>query len=410
MIDSRSVLVLAHRIPYPPDKGDKIRSYHMVTHLAERGWNVHLLSLADDPADLAWASELSKRFASFAGRPLDRFRKKLWSLTGPPRGKPLSVPYFYDRRMQQDFDRALAHLRPDAVLCVCSPMAEYVFHSGVAGWGAGQRPRLLIDFMDVDSDKWAQYALKTPGPLGWVYRLESRLLARYEQRVAETFDATLLVSPAEAELFRRRTGLEGKIHAVGNGVDLEFFRPLAPAPARRGGEPLRLVFCGAMDYLPNVDAVTWFAREVLPLVRERAGDVGFTIVGSNPAPEVQSLGSIPGVRVTGRVADVRPHVWEADVSVAPIRIARGVQNKVLEAMAMGVPVVATPEAFEGIDAAPGTELVVCAAEAASFAEGVAALLGDRAARESLGARARAGVEARYAWAAQLAELEPLLGR
>ncbi len=276
-----------------------------------------------------------------------------------------------------------------------------------------------MDLVDVDSDKWRQYAGQTRWPMSWVYRLESVLLSRYERRVAERFDATVLVSEAEAETFRRITGLHGRIHAVGNGVDLEYFHPHEPGESQRGsppsrpaawppGDQARLVFCGAMDYFPNVDAVVWFAREVLPLVREQVSGATFTVVGSNPAPRVAALSELPWVRVTGRVADVRPHVWGADVSVAPIRVARGVQNKVLEAMAMGKPVVATPQAFEGIEAVPGRDLLVAPADPEPFAGAVTDLLLHPARAAGLGERARAAVERTYRWETRLEKLEHLL--
>ncbi len=284
-----------------------------------------------------------------------------------------------------------------------------------------------MDLVDVDSDKWTQYAVKKHWPLSWLYRLEGWLLSRYEKRVAEVFDATILVSDAEAAVFRQRTGLGEKIHGIANGVDLEYFRPngersavsgqrdaqeLPDLPASRppsdGAVVHRLVFCGAMDYYPNVDAVTWFAREVLPLVRETVGEVEFSIVGSNPSEEVRILASLPGITVTGRVEDVRPYVWEADISVAPIRVARGIQNKVLEAMAMGKPVVSTPEAFEGIDAEPGRDLRVCASESHGFAEALAELLRDGNLSARLGCAARERVQKAYGWGVRLERLEGLL--
>ncbi|MHB8762730.1 MAG: TIGR03087 family PEP-CTERM/XrtA system glycosyltransferase [Deferrisomatales bacterium] len=380
--------------------------------MAESGWRVHLCALADDEADLAHLPALEQFCATVFVEPISPLGQKLRSLPAPFMGRPLSAPYFYSARLQQKVDAILSSRAIDAILCFSGPMAEYVFRSATAARSEGARrpvaqrsgsptrPRLVMDLVDVDSDKWSQYARFQRWPLSWVYRLEGALLARYERRVAERFDAVALVSPAEAELFGRRCGLPHKVHAVGNGVDLEYFHP-TPEPCR----PHSLVFCGAMDYFPNADAVVWFAREVLPRVRQAVGEVTFTIVGSKPTPEVRALAAIPEVRVTGRVDDVRPYVWEAAVSVAPIRIARGVQNKVLEAMAMARPVVATPAAFEGIKAEPGRDLLV--AEASAFAEGVGRLLLDPRAAQAMGQRGRSAVEAGYGWGAQLVGLDSL---
>ena len=440
--DHHEILFLPHRIPYPPNKGEKIRAFHEIRHLAESGWKVHLCTLVDDPADTEHRPALKRWCASVYVEPISRALQKARCMFGPLRGLPLSAPYFHRPGLQRRVDQILGRHPVRAILCFSGPMAEYVFRSGdprlserpgapgaqrpggrhhgtgspnePPGAPAG-RPRLVMDLVDVDSDKWRQYSGQARWPLSWVYRLESVLLSRYEKRVAERFDATVLVSEAEAETFRNLTGLGAKIHAVGNGVDLDYFHPQTPGRARGEspsprppGDRPRLVFCGAMDYLPNADAAVWFAREVLPLVREKAPGAGFTVVGSNPAPQVVALSELPGVRVTGRVDDVRPHVWSAGVSVAPIRIARGVQNKVLEAMAMGKPVVATPQAFEGIDAVPGRDLIVAPADPEPFAGAVADLLLDPARAAELGERARAAVERAYRWEARLQKLETLL--
>ncbi|GAB4256647.1 MAG: TIGR03087 family PEP-CTERM/XrtA system glycosyltransferase [Deferrisomatales bacterium] len=417
------MLVVAHRVPYPPNKGEKIRAFHEIRHLAEQGRAVYLCALADDPTDLETAHELRRWCRAAFVEPVNLRLRRWTSGRALLRGAPLSVPYFYSKRLQGRVDQVARRVRPQAVLCYSGPMAEYVFRSRALWLGraldAGASaeppqppggPRLVMDLVDVDSDKWAQYARRTRWPWSWVYRLESALLARYEARVARAFDAVTLVSPAEARLFQRRTGLRDKIHAVGNGVDLDYFRPGPDGGAPPGGpaRPAGLVFCGAMDYYPNVDAAVWFAREVLPQVRRRVPGAEFTVVGSNPAPEVVALQDLPGVAVTGRVPDVRPHVGAAQVSVAPIRIARGVQNKVLEAMALGKPVVATPQAFEGLEAEPGRDLLVVPDRAAEFAEAVAGLLRAPERRRSLGAAARQHLERTYRWEAQLERLEALL--
>lgn len=289
-------------------------------------------------------------------------------------------------------------------------MAEYLHRSAQRPLLGGlTQVRCVMDLVDIDSDKWRQYAERSAPPMKWLYALESRLLQRYEQQVASRFHATLLVSDAEAETFRRRTEAAGgdaaAVYPVSNGVDLEFFHP---APAGDISRPLRISFCGAMSYRPNADAANWFAREVLPRIRQALGEVEFWIVGGGVGDEVQPLGDLPGVTVTGRVEDVRPYVWNSDLAVAPIRIARGIQNKVLEAMALGIPALVTPLAFEGLEAEAERDLDVAAAEPEVFAAAALRLLRDPAARREIARCARQVVETKYSWQGRLKLLEDLL--
>lgn len=408
---SKNLLFIAHRIPYPPNKGDKIRSFNEIKYLSERDWKINLCALADDPEDLSHVSALKAYCETVFVEPMSPRIQKLKSIVAPLRGRPLSAVYFYNRKLQKKIDSVLDACPMDAVLCFSGPMAEYVFKSRILSNGLKSKdrikPRLVMDLVDVDSDKWTQYAKWMRWPMSWVYRMEGRLLANYEKRTAEAFDAAVLVSSAEAEVFRNRTKLENKIYDVANGVDLEYFSPSTQSQISRSGAP-RLVFCGAMDYFPNIDAVCWFVQDVMPLVRKELGSVELVIVGGNPAAEVLKLKAVEGVIVTGRVPDVRPYLHAADLSVSPIRIARGIQNKVLEAMAMGKAVVATPQAFEGIEAEPGKDLIVAEAEPNAFAEAVATLLRDRSKLPTMGRSARAKVESLYDWESRLASLEGLL--
>ena len=401
------LLMIVHRIPYPPDKGDKIRSFNQLKFLAQKGWRVHLCTLADDPDDLRHAEALKKYCASVFVEPLRPRLQKIRSLAAPLRGIPMSARYFYNQRLQRRVDEVLASGNVAAVLCFCSPMAEYLYRSSLRPFAsAGQGGiRLVLDLVDIDSDKWQQYAASSGCPMKWIYALEGRLLHRYEQRVARDFHATLLVSDAEAETFRGRIGAEEAIYAVSNGVDLEFFHNHPPRGSTR---PMRISFCGAMSYRPNVDAACWFARDVLPLIRKALGEVEFVIVGGGAGREVQALAALPGVRVTGRVEDVRGFVWESDLSVAPIMIARGIQNKVLEAMALGVPALVTPLAFEGLEAEDGRDLVVAPAEPQAFAEAAIGLLEDPARRQAITANARQVVEEKYSWEGRFKVLNEIL--
>jgi sugar transferase (PEP-CTERM/EpsH1 system associated) len=268
------------------------------------------------------------------------------------------------------------------------------------------RVRFVMDFVDVDSDKWRQYAADARPPMRWIYAREASRLLAFDRRVAARADAAVFVSEAEAALFRRLAPeVAGKTFAVSNGIDCDYFSPAHSFSSPFAGPGPHLVFTGTMDYRPNIDAVVWFARDILPLVRRALPGATFTIVGAKPARDVLALGSISEVKVTGRVDDVRPFIRHADVIVAPLRLARGIQNKVLEGMAMARPVVTTPQGLEGIDARPGAELLV-ATTPAEFAATVETAIGPNAHR--LGEAARDLMIRSYAWSAQLAALDKLL--
>lgn len=396
------ILFLAHRIPYPPNKGDKIRSWNVLRYLAERH-RVRLGCFIDDPADWAYCGHLRALCADSLFVPLDPRWAKLRSLRGLLTGQPLSLPYYADRRMR---DWVNGHLRAgglDVAFGFSSVMGQYLLG------GAAAPLRRLMDFIDVDSDKWRQYAASTRWPMAAIYAREARRLATFEKQVAAAFDHSLFVSAAEAQLFNSMApGLDGKVHALENGVDTAYFDPDCPVDtADCGGAPVA-VFTGAMDYWANVDAVCWFAEAVWPHIRARHAGARFYIVGGKPAPAVKALESEAGIVVTGRVDDVRPYLKAAAVAVAPMRIARGVQNKVLEAMAMGKAVVTTSQGLEGIAAEVGLH-VLAADQADGFAAAVLDIIGqpDRASR--MGQAARRHVVARYGWQARLAPLDDWIG-
>lgn len=391
------ILFLAHRIPYPPDRGDKIRSWNILRHLAGLG-RVHLACFADDSADAAHLPALRDALGGRLGLAHVEVRR-----TGRPaaaaralaQGKPVSLTLFDSPALRRFVGRLLAERPVDAVFAFSGQMAQFV-PSGV---------RLLMDFVDMDSAKFEAYAAQG-GPLAPVHRREARKLFAFERDVAARAEVSLFVSEAEAALFRARANLpRADIRALHNGVDLDFYSPaatLAPPPPAAGEGPL-LVFTGQMDYAPNVDAVSWFADEILPALPQAR----FAIVGRNPAEAVRRLAGRDRVIVTGAVADTRRWLAAADVVVAPLRIARGVQNKVLEAMAMARPVVATPAAFEGIEAVPGRDLLVAEC-AADQVRAIGALLADPARAAALAAAARARMEEAYRWDVRLAPLAALV--
>ena len=394
------VLFLAHRLPFPPNKGDKIRSYNELHYLAQRH-EVHVATLVDDASDLKHVPALQAQVRSLVFERIDSRLRKVFAARSLLGSRPVTLSYFYSPELQRRIDALIDQHDFDCCICFSSPMAEYLFRSRHAQ-GKLRNVARLMDFIDIDSLKWAQYAERSPPWKAWIYRHEAVSLARYERRIAEQFDRLFVVSEQERALFPG--GAPPNLHAMSNGVDLDFF---SPTQGKRGSLGKRaLVFTGVMNYWPNIEGVQWFVEQVLPQVQAALADTTFHIVGSKPSPEVRRLAERPGVFVTGFVEDVRDYLVSAAVCVVPLRIARGIQNKVLEAMAMGRPIVSTPQAFEGVHAERGRDVAV-AADASAFAAAVVALLQDPDSAERLGANARACVERHYSWSENLQLLDRL---
>jgi sugar transferase (PEP-CTERM/EpsH1 system associated) len=368
------LLFLAHRAPSAPDRGDRIRSFHVLKHLADRA-RVHVIAF--DEGD---AARPDLPLAGWTVIPRTRSRVAAVA-TALATGKPVSLTAFNDPALTV----AVARVPHDVVYCFSGQMAQHV---------PATSP-FVMDFVDVDSAKFAALAADRRGPAAWLYAREARLLARIERQVASRARASLFVSDAEAALFRDAVGSE-RVRTIGNGIDAAHFDPARVEPVDAGGEGPLVVFTGQMDYLPNVEACRWFVRAVLPQVPE----MRFAIVGRAPTAAVRALAG-PRVIVTGEVADTRPWLAAAAACVAPLHLARGIQNKVLEAMAMARPVIASPAAAEGIDHG-GTIRV---SDRDGFATALATLL---AAPGAIGPQARARVLARYGWSARLAPLDALM--
>ena len=392
-----NLLLLIHRIPYPPNKGDKIRSYNLLKHLAQH-YRVHLATFVDDEDDWQHVPKVQEMCASSHFARLSPLAGKVRSLGALMAGRSLSFDYYRDAGMQRWVDQAMRSHGIERVLVFSSPMAQYA--------EAYPQARRVVDFCDVDSDKWGQYALQKRWPMSWVYRHEAKALLAYERHVAASTDASLFVSEPEAELFRTLAPESAaKTGYFNNGVDTDYFSPERDYARPYGEQERAVVFTGAMDYWPNIDAVQWFAADIFPQLRARFPDVRFVIVGARPTPAVQALAQQPGIVVTGTVPDVRPYIAHAALTVAPLRIARGIQNKVLEAMAMARPVVTSPQALEGIDATPGAELVL-ADGADAFVAAISTLLNQS--DPAMGQAARARVERQYSWPSNLARIEARL--
>ncbi len=365
------ILYLCHRIPYPPNKGDKIRSFNLLKALSEQ-YEVHLGCFVDDDFDYQYVDKLAQWCVEYKCRPQKKWRAKLKGLTAFLTGQPITIPYYSDVQLQRWVDQTLENYQIDTVVVFSSSMAQFV-----------DKPQYshlhrVLDFVDVDSDKWRQYADNHTGVMRWIYQREHKLLQKAEQHYCERFDHSLFVSPNEAELFQQMmpNQLAEKIHPLLNGVDTEFFSPdFSSLHSRLTLPPQYLVFTGAMDYWANVDAVQWFADEVWPTLLANNPELKFLIVGGNPTAAVKMLAKRPGILVTGRVEDVRPYILNALFVVAPLRIARGIQNKVLEAMAMNKIVVASDMAMEGINA-PTSGWLRQSDDAQGFIEHCQALLAE----------------------------------
>lgn len=397
----QSLLFLAHRIPFPPNKGDKIRSYRWLKALAD-AYRIHLGTFVDDPEDRRYRSELEAMCEDLCLIGIRPRIRRLICLSGIPSRQALSVSYYRSRRLRKWLKSKLERQNVKNILVFSSTMAQYVFD-------APSDVRCIVDFVDVDAEKWNQYSRYHRWPKSWIYHREGKALLRFERDVAKRSDSCVFVSREERELFCRLVpDVAHKTHSIRNGVDTDFFSPNRVYENPYGSAEKVLVFTGAMDYWANVDAVLWFARSVFCEIRRRIPEARFYIVGARPSREVLELSDIPGIAVLGRVEDIRPYLAFAKAAVAPMRLARGVQNKVLEAMAMARPVLATPDAIEGIEYADSLRHYI-ASEPEVLADRAVDLLEmgeERATR--LGLSAREQVEKNYDWDAVMEEMRHLV--
>jgi sugar transferase (PEP-CTERM/EpsH1 system associated) len=387
------ILFLAHRVPYPPDRGDKIRSWHILKALCGFA-NVHVAALCDDARDRTHVDFLRTYATSVKVFPRQASHK-MAVLKALALGGSASVRAFANRDMAVYVQQVLREQNISTIFAFSGQMAQYV--------PLGGSQLFVMDFVDMDSAKYAEWGTAS-GLKGAANRFEAKRLFAFERQTARRADVSLFVSAAEADLFRDQTGLGAdKVQVLENGIDLERYAPDASAVI----DPSLIVFTGQMDYTPNVEAVVDFVRDVWPKVLTTQPDATFAIVGRNPTPEVRALAS-DSITVTGEVADPREWLAKAALAVAPLKLARGVQNKVLEAMAMGKAVLASSAAAQGIDARAGRDLIV-ADDAEAQAAAILHLLTNPADAAKVGQAARAQMEARYGWDAQLAGLPALVG-
>jgi sugar transferase (PEP-CTERM/EpsH1 system associated) len=389
------ILYLTHRIPYPPNKGEKIRVFNQVLYLS-KSHNVHVCSFVDDPDDLQHTTKLKEYCASLELEYRNKPAAILLATAAFLGRQPLSIKLFYREALAKRIKRKLAE-KFDCVIVSCSTMAQYVSSSSGV-------PK-IIDFIDVDSEKWRAYAGRRSFPFASIYRREANLLGRYEAQIVIDFDHSIASSEAEAAFLRQRAR-NRPVSVVSNGVDLDYFSLPEVAPDKRYNSTI--IFVGVMDYFPNVDAVHYFCDKVFPIVRDSVPQAQFYIVGRNPTRRVKELGRQPNVTVTGMVADVRPYLCQATVAVAPFQLARGVQNKILEAMAVGLPVVGTAETFKGLGATEEDGIRI-ANDPASFARHVISFLqSDAESLRRFAVQTRSYVEQHHRWEDQGKKLERIM--
>ncbi len=386
------ILFLSQRVPYPPNRGDKITTWRLVERF-QREHEVRCVAFAHDERDVQAAAELCAKGIETIPIRHDERRKKLASLPLFLTSKPLTLGVYGSRSLQAKVDE----------LAGWADMA-YAYSSSMSAFLEPHARLPRVNHLgELDSDKWRQYAERTRFPMSWVYAREYRTLLEYEKRIAHAFTENVLCTPLEEQIFQDR--IPGASTTVlRNGVDLEQFHP-APDKA----EPGHLVFTGVMNYYPNVDGCVWFANDILPRIRERHPEARFTIIGSNPSPEILALEKLDGVEVTGFVDSVLDWVHKGAVAVAPLRIARGIQNKVLEAMACGLPVVGTTSATQGVAGEHGRDYLV-ADDATAFADDVCGLLSDAARARELGQQARRFVEENYDWEVVFTHLDDIVAK
>ncbi|MFS1702787.1 TIGR03087 family PEP-CTERM/XrtA system glycosyltransferase [Alteromonas sp. AMM-1] len=347
-------LYLAQRVPFPPNKGEKLRSFHQINFLRQQGIAITVAAPMENDTDESYFQQLESQYGcATLYSPLGN--KLLRYANGMFRNASLSEAHFYCPALQHQVDQLLATGQIDAVICTASSMAGYVFRSSVLPTLA-EKPTLIMDFMDMDSNKWDQYTNAARFPMNWVYKREAHCIRRLEKHIGDNFDACFFVAEPETVMFKTENpSIKANVVTIGNGIDPAEFHPAASIPAV---DVPKLLFAGVMDYAPNVDAMMWFNEHVWPSVLAKWPTATLTIAGMNPTADIQQLGNTKSITVTGFVDDILPYFHQSNVFVAPFRIARGIQNKILQAFACGLPVVATSMGAEGIVYSEGENILL----------------------------------------------------
>jgi polysaccharide biosynthesis protein PslH len=357
-----NILFLTHRLPYAPNRGDRVRAFHLLREMS-RWATVDVVALVHDDEEAGHASDLNQMVRSVSVARVPRLRNLVRAIASLPTSRPTTHSLLDAPEFGATVDRLAAATQPDLVLSYCTGVGPAALRPSLAG------VPLVLDMVDVDSEKWNALTERSRPPRSWIYQREARVLRPFERSMAELARVCLVVNQREKEALSR-IAPRARVTVLENGVDVDALAP-PQAPTR---DPV-VVFCGVMDYAPNVEGVVWFANSVWPSVRAAHPGARFDIVGARPTRAVRALQeSAAGINVTGEVADVKPYLWNAAVAVAPLLAARGLQNKVLEAVAAGLPVVVTAQVHEGlpVEVRPACRL---AADGEQFAAAVIDLLG-----------------------------------
>ncbi len=388
------ILFLSHRVPYPPNKGDKLRAYYIIDHLVKQGHHVDLLSFMDYAHEESDARELEQYCSSVAVVLRSPWRSLLRTAYYLGKNLPITLGHFYSSRFRRLVNKKLQLEKYDLIIVFSSSMAQYVAeYKGC--------PKIL-DLVDADSDKWLQYAKYAPWWKAVVYKLEGRRLRNYEQAIAEYFDVCTVVTQQEKDLIADIIPAR-KLRVVTNGFNLS---PIKKPPPAKAPAPT-LLFIGGMFYFAYIDGILRFYEESLPLIKQRFPNIKLYIVGANPAKSIRNIGKSKHVEVTGHVPEVEPYLEKTWVYIVPLRMAPGIQNKIIEAMAAQLPVVATPAAINGIPARHGKEVFV-AGDSQKFAEAVIELLNNEKMRKQMGSAGRRFVEKHYNWSRNLSALDEII--
>ena len=400
------ILFISHRIPFPPDRGDKIRSHNILKRLKQLA-PVHVATFAEDDYDMREEVELAMLAHSYR---LVHRHKSLYVAGAEAlmAQKPVSLTAFDHPALRQYIAHVLENRQIGAIVVFSGQMGQYIPDDYTG--------RVVMDFVDVDSAKFEAYAARKAMLARWIDTREAHLLRAEEARLACRADVSTLVTQVEAQLLRERMAADGESNAAGkvrglsNGIDCDYFSPdqVEPEPQLAGVAGPRLIFTGQMDYLPNVEAALRMIDRILPRIRESLPEASFHVVGRSPVAELQQRHGRNGCYVWGRVADIRPWLKASDMAMIPLEIARGVQNKVLEAMAMGLPVVLSPEAARGIDAADGQEFLIGDSDDA-LAQAVVRVHRDGALRDALSLNAQAFTRDKMSWDAAMRDLPDIVG-
>lgn len=387
------ILFVCHRVPYPPKRGGKIRPFNIIRHLTEKGHQVTVASLARSSNELREASGLKQYCSALLLEVIPDWMAWLKMILWIATPRPSSFAYFHSRKLKSRIAHELNQGNYDLIFVHCSSMAAYVQNE--------KNVFKSLDYGDMDSQKWREYAAHRTWPFSLGFWLEAVKLERTERLISKKFDFVTCTTKAELDTLRS-LGINTHSDWFPNGVDTDYFQP-----STGNYDTDLVVFVGRMDYFPNQQAVNYFCYEVLPVLRQHRPSLRFQIVGADPTQQIRDLSKLPGVSVTGSVPDVRAYVTNAALTVAPLTIARGTQNKILESMSMGVPVVCSRAASGGIDAIVG-EHVLVADSVMDYVMHITSLLDFPLLRQRLSEAGRARMLARHTWTSSMKHLDVLL--